>query len=264
MAQPHSHIQHILITGATSGIGKALALAAAKAEMAVTITGLEAQGDVADLLAELTAAGAPYLAYVQVDLSDAIAARATITDSAKAFGGLHMLVNNAGIQHVAPVEDFAPEAWDKVIAVNLSAAFHTMAAALPFMRQAGGGRIVNIASVHGLVASAQKAAYVAAKHGLIGLTKTVALETATDNITCNAICPGWVRTPLVEAQITARAHENGRTSEEEARLLVAEKQPSQQFVSPQEIADMALFLLSPSAGAITGSHFVMDGGWTAQ
>ena len=256
--------QHILITGATSGIGRAIALAAASAKMAVTITGLEAADEVSDLLAELDDKGAAYCAYYRLDASDGAAVRDVVEQAARAYGALHMLVNNAGIQHVAPIDDFAPEAWDRVIAVNLSAAFHSIAASLPHMRAAGFGRIINIASVHGLVASAQKGAYVAAKHGLIGLTKTVALETARQNITCNAICPGWVRTPLVEAQIEARATQAGRTVAEEARLLVAEKQPSERFVTPEEIAEMVLFLASDKAGSITGSHFVMDGGWTAQ
>ena len=260
--------QHIFITGATSGIGRAIALAAASEKMAVTITGLEApdepQGEVAQLQAEIADKGAPYQAYFQLDATDGAAVRTVIEQAAQAYGALHILVNNAGIQHVAPIDEFETQAWDKVIAVNLSAAFHSIAASLAHMRKAGFGRIINIASVHGLVASAQKGAYVAAKHGLIGLTKTVALETAQHPITCNAICPGWVRTPLVEAQITARAEKAGRSVREEARLLVAEKQPSERFVTPEEIAEMVLFLASDKAGSITGSHFVMDGGWTAQ
>lgn len=256
--------QHILITGGTSGIGKAIALRAASAGMAVTITGLEAAADISDLLLQLQQAGAPYQAYQSVDLSHGDACRAMVKEAADAYGGLDILVNNAGIQHVAPLAEFDAGAWDKVIAVNLSAAFHTTAVALPVMRAKGAGRIINVASVHGLVASSHKAAYVAAKHGIIGLTKTTALETATQNITCNAICPGWVRTPLVEAQIEARAQAAGRTSDEEARLLVSEKQPSETFVQPDDIAEMVLFLAAPSAHAITGSNFVMDGGWTAQ
>ena len=256
--------QHILITGGTSGIGKAIALRAASAGMAVSITGLEAETDISDVLSSLKQAGAPYCAYFSIDLADGDATRAMVKAVAQAYGGIDILVNNAGIQHVAPIDDFDVATWDKVIAVNLSAAFHTTAIALPLMREAGFGRIINIASVHGLVASAQKAAYVAAKHGIIGLTKTTALETAKQTITCNAICPGWVRTPLVEAQIIARAKAAGRSADEEARLLVSEKQPSETFVQPEDIADMVLFLAAPSAHAITGSQFVMDGGWTAQ
>ena len=256
--------KHILVTGATSGIGKAIAIKAAQAKMAVSIIGIESKSDATALLQELAEQGASYQAYFQADLINGAQARQAVDNASKAYGGLDIVVNNAGIQHVAPIEEFDVAAWDRVIAVNLSAAFHVMATALPVMRQAGWGRIINIASVHGLVASAQKSAYVAAKHGLIGLTKTAALETARDNITCNAICPGWVRTPLVEAQIEARAKANGRSIDEEARLLVSEKQPSERFVDPDEIADMVLFLASKTAGAITGSHFVMDGGWTAQ
>ena len=256
--------KHILVTGASSGIGKAIALKAASAKMAVSVIGIEATQDAAPLLQELADTGAPYQNYLQADLADGAQARQAVSAASQAYGGLDIVVNNAGIQHVAPIEGFDAVAWDRVIAINLSAAFHVMAMALPVMKQAGYGRIINIASVHGLVASAEKSAYVAAKHGLIGLTKTAALETARDNITCNAICPGWVRTPLVEAQIEARAKAQGRSIEEEARLLVSEKQPSERFVDPEEIADMVLFLASDSAGAITGSHFVMDGGWTAQ
>ena len=256
--------QHILITGATSGIGQAIAMAAAKQEMAISFTGIEAPEAGAEIATKLLENGADEARYVQVDLSQAEAAREIVGRIMSGKKRLDMVVNNAGIQHVAAIEAFDPHAWDKVLAVNLSAPFHIMAASLPIMKQAGFGRIVNIASVHGLVASAYKSAYVAAKHGIIGLTKTAALETAEMNITCNAICPGWVRTPLVEAQIEARAIEKGRDVEEEARLLVSEKQPSGQFVTPEQIAKMTLFLLSETADNITGSHFVMDGGWTAQ
>ena len=254
--------KHILITGATSGIGKAIAMAAAKQHMDISFTGIEKTADIeCDALRE---AGAGDVHYQSVDLSDAHQARQVAEDMIQTKGRLDILVNNAGIQHVNAVEDFPIEAWDKVIAVNLSAAFHMMAACLPVMKQNSYGRIINIASVHGLVASVNKAAYVAAKHGLIGLTKTVALETAGTGVTCNAICPGWVRTPLVEAQIEARAGEKGTSIEDEAFALVSEKQPSGAFVSPDEIAQMVLFLAGPASAQITGSHFVMDGGWTAQ
>lgn len=256
--------QHILITGATSGIGHAIASKAAAQGFAISFTGIEAEADCQDICEGLKALGAADVRYVQIDLADGVAARQLVEEAHQAHGRLDMLVNNAGIQHVSSVEDFPISAWDKLLAVNLSAPFHTSAAALPLMRASDYGRIVNIASVHGLVASAQKAAYVAAKHGIIGLTKTIALETAGVNITCNAICPGWVRTALVEAQIEARAQQAGRGVEEEARLLLGEKQPSQAFVTPQDIAEMTLFLASKAASQITGSHFVMDGGWTAQ
>lgn len=255
--------QHMVITGATSGIGEAIAKAAAKDGYGLSITGIEAEHDVADLLNELSALGAPFTHYRKVDLSKAEAARHLIED-VQSLQPIHILVNNAGIQHLAPIEDFSQEAWDRVIAVNLSAAFHTISAAMPVMKAHNYGRIINIASVHGLVASVNKAAYVAAKHGIIGLTKTVALETAELNITCNAICPGWVRTPLVEAQVIARAKAASRDIEEEARLLVSEKQPSGTFVLPEQIGQMALYLASDAASMITGSSFTMDGGWTAQ
>ena len=255
--------QHMVITGATSGIGEAIAKAAAKTGYGLSITGIEAENDVSDLLNELAELGAPFIHYREVDLSKAEAARHLIEDL-QSLQPLDVLVNNAGIQHVAPIEDFSQEAWDRVIAVNLSAAFHTISAAMPVMKAHNYGRIINIASVHGLVASVNKAAYVAAKHGIIGLTKTVALETAELNITCNAICPGWVRTPLVEAQVIARAKAAARDIEEEARLLVSEKQPSGAFVLPEQIGQMALYLASDAASMITGSSFTMDGGWTAQ
>lgn len=256
---------HILITGATSGIGKAIAQSAAAQGLAVSITGLEPETESQALCADLKERGASSVFYGQVDLSDSHAARALIGKVADAHNGrLDMVVNNAGMQYVAPIEAFPIDAWDKVIALNLSAAFHITAEALPLMRAGGFGRIVNIASVHGLVASKDKVAYVAAKHGIIGLTKTTALETAEEPITCNAICPGWVRTPLVEAQIEKRAKQAGRPIDEEARLLVSEKQPSGQFVTTDEIAEMVMYLMSDKAGMITGSQFVMDGGWTAQ
>ena len=187
-----------------------------------------------------------------------------VSVAADKAGQLDILVNNAGIQHVAPVESFPVAHWDKVIAVNLSAAFHTTAIAVPLMRQAGFGRIINIASVHGLVASVQKAAYVAAKHGIIGLTKTVALEIAEANMTCNAICPGWVRTPLVEAQIEAKAHASGLTVEEQAKQLVTEKQPKPDFATPEQIGDMVLYLASDAAKMVNGASLTIDGGWSAQ
>ena len=257
-------MRHMFVTGASSGIGKAIAMAGAKQGYAISFTGVEPEPMMTELCAELISQGAMKAAYYQADFTDAMAARSVVKNVYDATGRLDVVVNNAGIQHVDAVEDFPIAAWDRVIAVNLSAAFHVTAAALPYMREADFGRIVNIASVHGLVASVNKAAYVAAKHGLVGLTKTIALETAQQNITCNAICPGWVRTPLVEAQIEARAKASGKTIEEEARHLVGEKQPSPSFVLPEDIAEMVLYLASESAGSITGSQFVMDGGWTAQ
>ena len=180
------------------------------------------------------------------------------------FGGVDVLVNNAGIQHVSPVEDFPVEKWDAIIAINLSAAFHTTRLALPGMRAKNWGRIINIASAHGLVASAQKSAYVAAKHGIVGLTKSVALETATTGITVNAICPGWVLTPLVQKQLDARAAADGVDNAEATRRLLAEKQPSLQFTSPEELGELAVFLCSGAGKNVRGVAWAVDGGWTAQ
>jgi 3-hydroxybutyrate dehydrogenase len=180
------------------------------------------------------------------------------------FGGVDILVNSAGIQHTAPVEEFPPDRWAAVIAINLSSSFHTIHHAVPMMRRRGWGRIINISSVHGLVASVNKAAYVAAKHGLVGLTKVVALETAGSGITCNAICPGWTRTELIEPQIAARAEALGVDIEAGGRSMLAEKQPSQQFVSIEQLGQLALFLCSPAADQITGTAIPIDGGWTAQ
>jgi 3-hydroxybutyrate dehydrogenase len=178
------------------------------------------------------------------------------------------LVNNAGIQHVARVEDFPPEKWDAILAINLSSAFHATRLAIPAMRAADGGkgwgRIINIASVHGLVASAEKAAYVAAKHGLVGLTKVTALETATTGITCNAICPGWVLTPLVQKQVDAKAAAQGISNEEATRQLLGEKEPSMQFTTPEELGDLAVFFCSAAGQNIRGVAWNMDGGWAAQ
>ena len=173
-------------------------------------------------------------------------------------------MNNAGIQHVAPVEAFAPEQWDRVLALNLTAAFDAARLVLPGMRRAGWGRIITVASVHGLVGSPHKAAYVAAKHGVVGLTKVLGLECAASGVAASAICPGWVRTPLVEAQIAARAKESGRTIEQETEALLGEKMPSKQFVEVDDLGDTAVFLCSDAARQINGSCIIMDGGWTAQ
>jgi len=187
-----------------------------------------------------------------------------IQEAETQWGGVDILVNNAGIQHVAPLETFPPERWDAVIAVNLSAAFHTMRCALPGMKARGWGRMINIASVHGLVASVNKAAYVAAKHGLVGLTKAVALETATSGVTVNAICPGWVLTPLVQRQVDDRAQLDNLSNEEATQRLLAEKQPSLLFTTPQQIGELAVFLCSSAGNNIRGASFQVDGGWTAQ
>ena len=187
-----------------------------------------------------------------------------VRDAEARFGRLDVLVNNAGIQHVAPIEEFPTERWDAVIAVNLSSSFHTIRCALPKMRDAGWGRIVNIASAHGLVASRDKVAYVSAKHGVLGLTKTVALENATTGVTCNAICPGWVLTPLVQQQIDRRAADEGISDADARHRLLGEKQPSRDFVTPEQVGELTLFLCSDAAAQVRGAAWSIDGGWTAQ
>jgi 3-hydroxybutyrate dehydrogenase len=184
--------------------------------------------------------------------------------AAAQFGRIDILINNAGIQHVARIEDFPTERWDAIIAINLSSAFHTTRLALPAMRSANWGRIINIASTHGLVGSVEKSAYVASKHGIVGLTKVTALETATTGVTCNAICPGWVLTPLVQKQVDARAAAQGLSDAEAKKQLVGEKAPSMQFTTPEELGALAVFLCSPAANNVRGAAWNMDGGWLAQ
>ncbi|SHM49843.1 3-hydroxybutyrate dehydrogenase [Phytopseudomonas punonensis] len=248
-----------LVTGSTSGIGLGIAQVLAEAGADLLLNGF---GD-AQAAVEAVAASGGKVLHHPADMSDPQQIEAMIAYAEGEFGAIDILVNNAGIQHVSPVETFAPERWDAIIAINLSSAFHTTRLALPGMRQRNWGRIINIASAHGLAASAGKSAYVAAKHGLIGFSKSVALETATTGITCNAICPGWVLTPLVQAQIDARAAESG-DSEGERRNLLAEKQPSLEFVTPKQLGELALFLCSDAATQVRGAAWNMDGGWLAQ
>jgi 3-hydroxybutyrate dehydrogenase len=203
-------------------------------------------------------------AYSGADVTKPIEIADMISDAEKTFGAIDVLVNNAGIQFVAKVEDFPVEKWDAVIATNLSAAFHTSRCVLPGMKSRGWGRIINIASAHGLVASAEKAAYVAAKHGVVGLTKVVAIETADHGITCNAICPGWVMTPLVAEQVEVRANATGQSFDEAKQEFVAEKQPMARYTLPEDIGALAVFLAGDAAATITGASYSIDGGWTAQ
>jgi 3-hydroxybutyrate dehydrogenase len=253
-----------LVTGSTSGIGLGIAHALAQAGADVLLNGFGDAALIEKLLAELRSRYRVRAGYSPADMSKPADIAAMVAQAARELGGVDILVNNAGVQHVAPVEQFPVEKWDAVIAINLSAAFHAIRAALPHMKAKEWGRIINIASTHGLVASANKAAYVAAKHGILGLTKVVALETATSGITCNAICPGWVLTPLVQRQIEDRAAREG-TSIEKARVeLLREKQPSLEFATPEQIGAAALFLCSPAAAQIRGIALPVDGGWTAQ
>jgi len=249
-----------LVTGSTSGIGLGMAQALARQGAQIVLNGF---GDV-DAAKAAFASSKVKVGYHGADMSKPAEIEAMIRYAQAEMGGIDILVNNAGIQHVAAVEDFPAERWDAIIAINLSSCFHTTRLALPQMKARGWGRIINIASVHGLVASVNKSAYVTAKHGLIGLTKAVALETATTGVTCNAICPGWVLTPLVQKQVEARAAQDGVDDEEAKRRLLAEKQPSLQFTTTEQLAEVALFLCTPAADNMRGMALNIDGGWLAQ
>jgi 3-hydroxybutyrate dehydrogenase len=249
-----------LVTGSTSGIGLGLARALARQGANVVLNGF---GDAEGPQAEVRALGVK-VGYHGADMSKADQIEDMMKYAAKEFGRVDILVNNAGIQHVAPIEDFPVERWDAIIAINLTSAFHATRLALPAMKAANWGRIINVASVHGLVASAQKSAYVAAKHGIVGFTKVTALETATTGITCNAICPGWVLTPLVQKQVDARAAASGVSNEEAKKQLLAEKEPSLQFTTPEELGELAVFFCSDAGKNVRGVAWNMDGGWAAQ
>jgi len=253
-----------IVTGSTSGIGLAIAEALAAAGANVVLNSFSNSEADHAIAARLTKEHAVTAAYIKADMSRAEECRGLVEQAVSRFGGVDILVNNAGIQHVAPVETFPVEKWDAIIAINLTSAFHTIAVAVPHMRDAGWGRIINIASAHGLRASPNKAAYVAAKHGVVGLTKTVAIELAGKGVTCNAICPGFVLTPLVEKQIEDRMKAGGLDRETVIRDGILEKQPSKQFVTVEQVAQTAIFLTSDAADQITGTTLSMDGGWTAQ
>lgn len=253
-----------IVTGSTSGIGLAIAEALAADGCNIVVNSFSDTPEdhaIAEQIAKKQKVGA---AYIKADMSKPDECRALVAKAAERFGSVDIVVNNAGIQHVAPVEDFPVGKWDAIIAINLSSAFHTIAAAIPLMKANGGGRIVNIASAHGLVASPFKSAYVAAKHGIMGLTKTVALEVARDRITCNAICPGYVLTPLVEAQIPDQMKTHKMDRETVIREVMLDKQPTKEFVTVEQIAATAVYLCSPAAAQINGTHISVDGGWTAE
>jgi 3-hydroxybutyrate dehydrogenase len=252
-----------LVTGSTSGIGLGIARALAAAGSAVMLNGLGRPEDIAETQARLMAENDVDVRYSAADMSKAAAISEMIAKTFDAFGRVDILVNNAGIQHVAPLEEFPTETWDAILAINLSSAFHTTRTVLPGMRRNNFGRIINIASAHGLVASPFKSAYVAAKHGLVGLTKVIALETAESNITCNAICPGYVYTPLVEKQIEGQAKAHGIPREQVIRDVLLAQQPNKRFASVEELGALSVFLASEAASSITGIALPVDGGWTA-
>ena len=249
-----------VVTGSTSGIGLGIAKALAEQGANIMMNGF---GEKDAAIAEVKAYGVE-VEYHGADMSKPAEIEDMMRTAEKRFGGVDILVNNAGIQHVANVEDFPVDRWDAIIAINLSSAFHTSRMALPGMKQCNWGRIINLASVHGLVGSAQKSAYVAAKHGIVGLTKVTALETAQTGVTCNAICPGWVLTPLVQKQVDARAEKDQVSNDEAKKRLLSEKQPSGEFVTPEQLAALAVFFCSPAASQIRGVAWNMDGGWVAQ
>jgi 3-hydroxybutyrate dehydrogenase len=253
-----------LVTGSTSGIGLAIARALAAEGARVMLNGFGDKAEIEAMRNELAQLSEDSAAYSDADLSDPEAIDAMIAQCTDELGSPSILVNNAGIQHVAPVDQFPAEKWDAIIAVNLSAVFHTTRLCLPSMRQRGWGRIINTASAHSLVASANKAPYVAAKHGVAGFTKAVALEAARDGVTANCISPGYVWTPLVENQIPDTMKARGLTREQVMNDVLLAAQPTKRFVEPVEVASLALYLCRPEAGSITGANLSMDGGWTAQ
>ncbi|MGH8726953.1 MAG: 3-hydroxybutyrate dehydrogenase [Burkholderiales bacterium] len=253
-----------IITGSTSGIGLGIARALAEEGANIMLNGFGDSAAIEKLKSDLAAEFNVKIAFSGADMSKPAEVAGMVEQATRELGRVDILVNNAGIQHTAPIEEFPVEKWDAVIAINLSSNFHAIRVALPQMRTRNWGRIINIASAHGLVASGTKAAYVAAKHGVVGLTKVVALETATTGITCNAICPGWVLTPLVQGQIDAWAKRDNIPTTKAQELLLGEKQPSKQFATPDEIGALAVFLCSDAAAQIRGSSISIDGGWTAQ
>jgi 3-hydroxybutyrate dehydrogenase len=253
-----------LVTGSTSGIGLGIARALAAVGADIMLNGFGEAAQIDALRAGMTASAGVKVGYNGADISKPDQIAAMVAETVRSMGSLDILVNNAGVQFTADVEEFPNERWDQIIAINLSGVFHGMKAAIPGMKAKGWGRIINIASAHGLVASPQKVAYVAAKHGVVGMTKVAAIELANAGVTVNAICPGWVLTPLVEKQLQDRAAREGKTMEQVTHDMVAEKQPMVKFTSPEQIGGLAVFLCSDAAATITGTPLSIDGGWVAQ
>ncbi|MDA9499233.1 3-hydroxybutyrate dehydrogenase [Bradyrhizobium sp. CCBAU 11357] len=253
-----------VVTGSTSGIGLGIARELARLRANIVLNGFGETNEIEAIRSGIERDHGVRCVYDGADMSKGEAVRGLILATVEKFGRLDILVNNAGIQFTAPVDEFPAARWQAILDINLSAAFHGIAAAVPQMKQQRWGRIVNIASAHGLVASTHKAAYVAAKHGLVGLTKVVGLETAGSGVTCNAVCPGWVRTPLVEKQISDIAAERGISQKKATEELLAEKQPSLDFASPEQLGGTVAFLCSAAADQITGTAISVDGGWTAR
>ncbi|HKX09120.1 MAG TPA: 3-hydroxybutyrate dehydrogenase [Stellaceae bacterium] len=253
-----------IVTGSTSGIGLGIARALAAEGAAIMLNGFGDKAEIETLRQEIAQTHGVKVGYSAADMSRSGDIREMVQETAKELGSVDVLVNNAGIQFVAPVDEFPEDKWNAIIAINLSAAFHGTKAALPLMKQRKWGRIINIASAHGLVASEHKVAYVAAKHGIVGMTKVVGIEAANDGITCNAICPGWVLTPLVQKQIEARAKAENIPVEKAKNDLLHEKQPMLEFSTPEQIGGLAVYLASDAAATITGTTISIDGGWVAQ
>eukprot|EP00005_Dracoamoeba_jomungandri_P008239 CAMPEP_0174274994 /NCGR_PEP_ID=MMETSP0439-20130205/59588_1 /TAXON_ID=0 /ORGANISM="Stereomyxa ramosa, Strain Chinc5" /LENGTH=260 /DNA_ID=CAMNT_0015367065 /DNA_START=107 /DNA_END=889 /DNA_ORIENTATION=- len=253
-----------LVTGSTAGIGLETALVLAKNGCSVALNGFGDTEEIEKIQKSLEQKHGVSVFYHGANMKYPNEINDLIFQTKEVFGGIDILVNNAGIQHVAPIEDFSTDMWNSILAINLSSVFHTSKAVVPMMKEMGWGRIINVSSVHGLVASVNKSAYVAAKHGVVGLTKTIALECAGTGVTCNSISPGFVLTTLIQDQIKARAIELGDSYEDAASNLLAEKQPSGQFVKPSAIAETVAFLCSPAADQITGIAIPIDGGWTAR
>jgi len=253
-----------IVTGSTSGIGLGVATALAAQKCNMMLNGFGEPAAIEKIQKELSEQHGIKAAYSAADMSNPADIRALVASAERELGPVDILVNNAGIQHVASIEDFPDDKWDAILAINLSAAFHAIKAALPDMKRRKWGRIINIASSHGLVASGEKVGYVAAKHGLVGLTKVVAIETANSGVTCNAICPGWVLTALVAKQIEAKAKAAGISFVQASENLLREKQPMLRFTTPEQIGALAVFLCGDQAATITGVPLSIDGGWTAQ